>query len=372
MKIAIVADWLTNQGGAENVVLDLMEAFPQADLYTSIYNAAKLPQFAKYNPKTSFVNKLPFAQKKHQLYLALMPYAFESFDLREYDVVISSSFACSKGIITKPETLHISYCHTPMRYVWGAYIDFISRYKLPKILKAMAKPLLHKIRIWDFVASQRVDKFIANSNYIKTRIQKFYRADSIVLNPGIEEPITDLEPIESLADKPFYLAIGRLTSHKRFDLIIEAFNRTKQTLVIAGDGDILSDLMSLNTNPNTHFVGFVSKQQRAWLYSKAQALIFPQKEDFGIVPIEAQSYGCSIIAYNKGGILDSVQNGVQGVLFDIQSVDCLVDAIAKHSEIKFDKKQIKQHASKFYRSEFQNKIKEIVTSAYDAHKQIYS
>jgi len=372
MKIAIVADWLTNQGGAENVVWDLLQAFPQADLYTSIYNAEKLPQFAKYKPKTSFINNLPLAQKKHQLYLALMPYAFESFDLSQYDVVISSSFACSKGVITKPETLHLCYCHTPMRYVWGAYLDFINRYKLPKILKAMAKPLLHKIRIWDFVAAQRVDKFIANSNYIKARIQKFYRADSIVLNPAIEQPIADIQSIKGLESKDFYLAIGRLTSHKRFDIIIKAFNQTKQTLVIAGQGDILSDLKKLNTNPNTHFVGFVSKQQRAWLYSQAKALIFPQVEDLGIVPIEAQSYGCSIIALNKGGILDSIEDGVSGVLFENQTADSLIQAIHKHSQMQFNKQLIKKNASRFYQSEFQAKIKEIVTLAYDAHKQIYS
>lgn len=372
MKIAIVADWLTNQGGAENVVLDLLEAFPQADLYTSIYNAKKLPQFAKYKPQTSFINRLPFAQKKHQLYLALMPYAFESFDLSQYDIVISSSFACSKGVITKPETLHICYCHTPMRYVWGAYLDFINRYKLPKIIKLLAKPLLHKLRIWDFVAAKRVDQFVANSRYIQTRIQKFYQSPSQVLNPAIEETLDQHEALPEFRDQAFYLAIGRLTSHKRFDIIIKAFNQSQKTLVVAGEGAILNDLKQQNTNPNTHFVGFVSKAQRAWLYIKAQALIFPQKEDFGIVPVEAQSYGCSVIAYNKGGIQDTIQDGVHGVLFDSQTANSLNQAINRHSKIRFDKQQILQHAKQFSKTEFQSKIKEIVTSAYDAHKQIYS
>jgi glycosyltransferase involved in cell wall biosynthesis len=368
MKIAVVADWLTNQGGAENVVLDIMETYPDADLYTSIYNEKALPQFLKYKPITSFIDYLPFAKTKHQLYLWLMPFVFESFDFSEYDIVISSSFACSKGIITKPNTLHICYCHTPMRYVWGRYIDFIKRYKLPTIIKSLAKPLLHKLRIWDYLAAQRVDVFIANSSYIQKRIKKFYKKDSIVLNPAIEEPIKGAESFEF---SNYYLCIGRLTSHKRFDLIIKAFNENKLNLVVAGKGDVLSDLKNLNSNENTKFVGFVSKAQRAWLYKNAKALIFPQEEDFGITPVEAQSYGCSVIAYNKGGIKDSVTNKT-ATLFNKQTAEEINQAIKEHSKKSLDKQEIKKHAESFYNKNFRKKLKKIIEQEYDTHKKIYS
>jgi len=370
MKIAVVADWLTNQGGAENVVLDIMQAFPDADLFTSIYNKKKLPQFAKYKPKKSFINSLPFAKNKHQLYLGLMPFAFESFDLSNYDIVISSSFACSKGIITKVETMHICYCHTPMRYVWGDYIDFIKRYRLPKILKFLAKPILHKLRMWDFLASKRVDCWIANSSYIQKRIKKFYKEDSVVLNPSREDALKQLEEISKLKNKDFYLAIGRLTSHKRFDLTIKAFNKSKKTLVVAGDGAMLRQLTRLNTNPNTHFLGFVSKEQRAWLYKNAKAMVFPQNEDFGITPIEAHSYGCPVVAYNSGGILDTV-NTSNGVLFDSQTPEAINKSINILEKTKFNKKNIIDNNKSFSKKHFQKKLKEIILKAYDTHKEIY-
>jgi len=370
MKIAVVADWLTNQGGAENVVLDIMKAFPDADLFTSIYNEKKLPQFAKYKPKTSFVNSLPFAKNKHQLYLGLMPYAFESFDFSQYDIVISSNFACSKGVITKVETMHICYCHTPMRYVWGDYIDFIKRYRLPKILKVLAKPILHKLRMWDFLASKRVDYWIANSSYIQKRIKKFYKQESLVLNPSRENPLDEKASIPKFENTDFYLAIGRLTSHKRFDITIKAFNKSKKNLIVAGKGAMLSKLKKINTNPNTHFIGFVSKKQRAWLYQNAKALIFPQNEDFGITPIEAHSYGCPVVAYNAGGILDTV-NTKNGVLFDYQTAESLNQAIEKLEKQNFNPQEIKQENQKFSPREFQTKLKKIILKAYDTHKEIY-
>ena len=370
MKIAVVADWLTNQGGAENVVWDIMQTFPDADLFTSIYNQKKLPQFAKYKPITSFINNLPLAKNKHQLYLGLMPYAFENFDFSEYDIVISSNFACSKSVVTKVETLHICYCHTPMRYVWGDYIDFIKRYKLPQFLKFLAKPILHKIRIFDYLAAKRVDKFIANSTYIQRRISKFYKEDSIVLNPSREEPIQKQKAINEFAKTDFYLAIGRLTSHKRFDLTIKAFNKSKKTLIVAGDGAMLPELKKMNINPNTHFLGFISKQERAWLYRNARALIFPQNEDFGITPIEAHSYGCPVIAFESGGVLDTV-NKTNGVLFKTQTVESINNAIDKFEKSKFNKQQIIEENLKFSSENFQKKLKQIIQKEYDTHKKIY-
>ena len=370
LKIAVVADWLTNQGGAEKVVADILTAFPNADLYTSIYNAKAMPQFAKYKPKTSFIQHLPFAKTKHQLYLSLMPYAFENFDLSAYDIVISSSFACSKGVITKVETLHICYCHTPMRYVWGNYIDFINKYKFPKVLKLFTKFPLHKIRIWDYLAAQRVDKFIANSSYIQKRIQKFYGAKSVVLNPGI--PKAQFSNDKNPGKSSYYLAVGRLKSHKHFELIVKAFNKTQKNLVIIGTGEMLPVLKQLNTSPNTKLLGFVSRKTLENYFAHAKAFIFPQIEDFGIVQAEAQSYGVPVIAYNKGGIRDSLIDGKTGILFDEQTVNCLNQAIEKLDRIDFDRQYIKNHAKEFESQKFIEKFKKIVNTAYVAHKEIYN
>lgn len=357
--MAIIADWLTNLGGAERVVLDMHKAFPEADIYTSAYNPEKLPQFKRAKIYTSFLQKFPFAKTKHQLFLGLMPYAFESFDLSKYDVVLSSSFACAKGVITKPQTTHICYCHTPMRYVWDESHSFIETHSMNPILKKFAKPMLHKMRIWDKLASDRPNIYIANSNHIANKIKKYYEKDSTVIYPAV-----GINPDNEITNnkEDFYIAAGRIKAYKRFDLIIEAFNKLQKRLYIIGTGEELNNLKSLNKNPNTEFLGFVDEKLLKKLYSRAKALIFPQNEDFGIIPIEAQSFGCPIIAYKKGGSLETVINKKTGIFFDKQDSESLIEAINQFEKLELDYNQIREHAKKFSQDRFQNEIKDFVFS----------
>jgi glycosyltransferase involved in cell wall biosynthesis len=353
-KIAIVADWLTNQGGAEKVIYDLHTIFPDAPIYTTVYNSEKLSQFKNAKIHTSFLQNLPFAKKFYQLYLALMPYAFESFDFSNYDIVISSSFACAKGIITKPETTHICYCHNPMRYIWDESHQYQAEHNFPWIVKILAKPFLHKLRLWDKLTADRVDYFISNSDFVGKRIQKYYKRTSTKIYPGISFP--EIKPEIKTKKKDFYLAAGRLKPHKRFDLTIQAFNISQENLIIAGQGEDLERLKSLNTNPNTKFLGFVSDKKMSQLFSNAKAFIFPQAEDFGITPVEAQFFGCPVIAYAKGGALETVINNKTGIYLDKQTPEALNQAIKKLNSTKFNYQEIHQNSQKFSNQIFKQKI----------------
>jgi len=365
-RIAIVCDWLTNLGGGEKVVLDMHKAFPNAPIYTSLFNEEKLPEFKNADIRTSFIQKIPFAKKKHQLFLGLMPYAFESFDLSDYDIVLSSCFACSKGVITKVETQHICYCHNPMRYVWDDSHQYLKDYNISKIIKFFAKPILHKIRIWDRVAADRVDTYIANSEFVKKRIKKYYKAESEVINPGItlEASLKDVRKIKG----DYYLAIGRLENYKKFDLIVETFNKLQKPLIIIGRGKAKEQLEKMNTSPNTKFLGFVSYEVLKEHFLNAKGMIFPQCEDFGITQIEAQYFGCPVIAYKKGGALETIIDNKTGIFFEKQNAQSLAKAIEKAENTKFDYSKIHLHAKQFESAKFQEKLKDFVTKAYSNYR----
>jgi glycosyltransferase involved in cell wall biosynthesis len=367
MKVAIIADWLTSRGGAEEVIFDLVKIYPQAEIFTSVYNPKKFPELKKTTVHTSFLQKIPFFNKKHQLLISLMPLAFESFDLSKFNLVISSSAYCSKGVITKPSTLHVCYCHTPMRLTWDGSHQFIKEFPLPSLLKKLATNQIHKLRSWDYLASQRVDQFIANSNYISKRIQKYYKRNAIVIHPGtsINHQVPKPSPIPH---KNFYLALGRLISYKRFDIIVKAFNQAQKNLVIIGKGNMLKKLKELNTNPNTHFLGFVDLKTKNQYLLQANALIFPQEEDFGITPIEAQSFGTPVIAYNKGGATETVTSKT-GLFFQKQTPTDLNHAIQKFESQKFNPQDILKNAQQFDRLNFQSKIKQTIQTMYEQHQE---
>lgn len=345
-KIAIVCDWLTTQGGAEKVILGLHQLFPNAPIYTSLYNSEKIDGFENATIHTSFIQKIPGAKTHHQFFLPLMPNAFESFNLNEFDIVISSSHSCAKGLLLKPETLHISYCHSPMRYAWDDYQKYIREYAVSKIVKILATPLIHQIRIWDRISADRVDHFLANSDYVKKRITKFYRRNSTVIHPFIEP-----EKFTSEKKQDFYLAVGRLTSYKKFDLIVKAFNQNKLPLKIVGTGGMLKKLQAIANN-NIEFLGFVQEAQLKQLYGQAKALIFPQIEDFGIIPLEAMASGCPVIALAQGGALETVIPGKSGLLFSNQSVESLNEAINKLNQTVFSEQEIINQAKKFSKENF--------------------
>ncbi|MBI4231841.1 glycosyltransferase [Candidatus Peregrinibacteria bacterium] len=350
-KIALVFDWMTNPGGAEKVNLVLHKMFPQAPIFTSIFNAKAFPEFDSAAINTSFIQNLPFAKTKHQLYLSLMPYAYELFDLSNFDIVISSSHSCAKGIITKPETLHICYCHSPMRYAWDNWHSYIREYKMNALLKRFAKKRMHKLRIWDRLSAERVDYFIANSQTTKRRIAKYYKHQSSIIHPMIKHQNYEI----ANSTKGYFLAVGRLIPYKKFDLIVETFNQIGLPLKIAGTG-IMEQELRRQAKGNIEFLGYVPESMLKKLYSECEALIFPQVEDFGITTIEAMASGRPVIAFRAGGALDTVIEDQTGIFFDKQTSLHLKAAIEKYQENKDDfiPEKIRAHAANFSQKNFED------------------
>jgi len=353
MKIAIVTDWLNSKGGAEKVTQHIAEIYPEADIYTSIYKEENFPAFKNRKVYTSFINKLPFAHKLHFLYLFLMPFAFENMNFDNYDLVINSNWACSKGIITNVDTKHIIYMHNPTRYIWDDCHKYLDQYNVPKFIKFLAKPFLSKLRNWDFVASQRNDGIICNSSVVQKRIKKYYHLNSKVINPAFEDRNIKIKEKK----ENYYLAGGRLIPYKQFEIIVRAFNQNKKNLKIYGKGRLLENLKKLNTNPNTEFLGYVDDQTHQNLLENAKAFLFPQKDDFGIVAAESIQHGCPVIAYKKGGVVDIIKDKQNGIFFNEQNENSLIKAIEKFEKMHFSSKEIAKSSQQFTKQEFQSKIK---------------
>lgn len=351
LKIAIVCDWLTNSGGAEKIILELHRLFPDAPIYTSVYNPRRVKGFENARIHTSYLQHFPFAKKRHQFYLSFYPHVFEQFDLDDYDIIISSSHCCAKGVITKPSTLHVSYCHSPMRYAWEDSINYVQQYQTNRLVKKLAPFFLHKIRMWDRLSADRVDSFLTNSEYVQRRIHKYYRKPSTVIHPFID--VKKFNPNQ--ARENFYLAIGRLTAYKKFDLVVEAFNHLQLPLKIAGIGNCLPKLQKM-ARKNIEFLGFVSDEKLMQLYARAKALVFPQIEDFGIVPLEAMASGCPVIAFAGGGALETVKEGQTGIFFKEQTVESLEEALQYFQKKNFSADIIRKRAETFDRSVFDQKI----------------
>lgn len=354
-KIAIVTDWLTNYGGAESVISAFHDLFPNAPMYTTMYKPSQMRELGNLkNVKTTWLNKIPMV--KHQWLLGLMPTAIEMMDLSEYDIVLSSCHSVSKGIITKPNTLHISYCHTPMRYAWESW-DFETRLKkFPRILHKTIRKQMKGIREWDYAAAQRVDKYIANSSHIGKQIKKHYGRTSHVIYPPVH-----IEKFQTIAkpSEDFYLAVGRLIPYKKFDLIAETFNKLKKKVKIVGTGPHYNKVKEMESD-YVEVLGYVSDEKLTDLYSNCKAFLFPQLEDAGIVPLEAMAAGRPVIALNKGGSLDTMINGKTGVLFEEQTVKSLSKAIEKFEKMKFDPKFLRKHAEKFDVEIFKNNIMDYI------------
>lgn len=352
-KIAIVHDWLIDMGGAEQVIVNFKKIYPQAPIYTLLCNEERLVDDLKEtNIHTSFLQK----KKKitdHKKYFPLMPLAFENFDLNEYDIILSSSSCCAKGVLTKPESIHICYCHTPMRYAWDQREQYLENTK--GIKRKLIKFLLHYMRMWDYISANRVDYFIANSTEVQKRIKKHYGRDSIVINPPVRCKLFDI----SQNDGDYYLVLSRLVKYKRYDLAVKACNELNKKLVIIGEGPEKEKLQSI-ANENVTFLGRQPDEVVKKYMSECKALIFPGKEDFGIVPVEAQASGRPVIAFGEGGVLDSVIPNKTGVFFYEQTVESLKEAIKKFENMKFDKNEIRKHALEFDESIFQQKMKQYI------------
>ena len=358
MKVAIVADWLTNMGGAERCVVNFKEIYKDAPIYTTMYNPNKLDKdLQNLDVRTSFLQK--WVKKGHQKFLPLMPFAFENFDLSEYDVILSSTSSCSKGVITGSKSVHICYCHTPMRYAWEFYHEYVNNSGMGKLKKKLLRIYMNYMRMWDRLSADRVDYFIANSENVAKRIWKYYRRESVVIHPPVRCNLFNI----SDQDEDYFLVLSRLVGYKRIDLAVEAFNKLGLPLVIIGAGEEMEHLKSI-AKDNVKFLGRQPDEVIKEYYAKCRAFIFPGEEDFGITPLEAMSSGRPVIAFGKGGALDTVVDGKTGVFFKEQTTESLVDAIERFDKMKFDKQEIRKHAETFDEAIFKQKIEEFVKEKY--------
>lgn len=354
MKVAIVYDRVNKWGGAERVLLELHKIFPDAPLYTSIYDPKKAP-WASVFPKvyTSFLNNIPILKNKHEAIGWLMPIAFETFDFRDYDLVISVTSEAAKGIITHPGTKHICYMLTPTRYLWSGYDDY---FKNP-LLRFVSKPPVVYLKRWDKIAANRPDVVVSISNDVADRVKKHYKRDSVIIFPPVT--LTGEKYTKKNRGKHF-LRIGRIVPYyKKIDLVVEVFNELGHPLILAGRGSFEKKLKSISKN-NIKFLGEVSDKKLINLYRDAKALVMPQKEDFGIVAVEAQSFGVPVIAYSEGGARDTVIDGVTGVLFKKQTNVSLARAIEKFQKIRFNRGALIRNARKFSFETFRDKLLKLV------------
>jgi glycosyltransferase involved in cell wall biosynthesis len=359
MRVAIIHYWLVNMRGGERVLERFCKLYPDADLYTHVYDPDAVSDVIRgMNVKTTFISHLPGAVKHYQKYLPLMPLALESLDLSGYDLVISSESGPAKGVIPPPDAKHVCYCHSPMRYIWDQYPLYR---KNAGFLTRLAMPwLAHGLRQWDVTSSARVDTFIANADFVAKRIKKYYRRDAVVLHPPVA---TDLfAPADSVGD--YYLWLGQMTAYKRPDIALEAFNRTGQKLLMVGDGEMAKTLKA-QAGPNISFAHKLSLSQLRDAYAKAKALVFTAEEDFGIVPVEAMACGRPVIAYGRGGASETVVDGVTGLFFKEQTAEAVVEAVARYeaSAASFTPQACVARAALFGAERFDKAFLEIVAGA---------
>jgi len=358
MKVALVHDYLTQYGGAERVLAALCELFPRAPIYTLVYNE-KLTggAFKDRIIRPSFIQNIPFSKKNHRIFSPLMPLAIEQFDFSHYDLVISDSSGYAKGVVTKPGIRHLDYCHTPLRYAWDDSHKYLEEFGFPKLLKSIIPFFISYLRIWDREASSRVDKFIANSEFVRERIKKYYNRESSVLNPPVDASRFNIS--DDIGN--YYLMVGRLVAYKRFDLAISVFNELGWNLKIIGDGPERNRLEKM-AKDNIEFLGLVSDSTLPKYYSHARALIFPQEEDFGIVPLESMASGRPVIAFRGGGALETIEEDSTGRFFDFQTISSLYDIVRDFKESYFDSQYIRRHALKYDKAVFKQKFMDIVNN----------
>ncbi len=361
MKVALVHGFLIKLGGAERVLKSLSELYPDAPIYTLLYDEKKVGEvFPKERVRTSKLQKFPRFKGSHKLLFPQMPSAIEDFDLSEYDLVISSSSAYAHGIVTNLETTHLCYYHTPMRYAWDYTHRYLADQGLGGIGEWLASRLIHRVRQWDFLASDRVDYSIANSKNTAQRIRKFYRKEAEVIYPPV-----DTERFKA-HDKHegYFLIVSTLTPYKRIDLAVELFNKLGKRLVIIGDGPDRKRLQS-RAAANIDFLGFKSDDVVKTYYENCRAFIFPGEDDFGIAPVEAMACGKPVLAYGKGGALETVIPGETGELFDEQNLDSMEASLTQLliNEKNYDAKKIAEHASQFSESAFKKAMKSAVERA---------
>ncbi|MCL5127264.1 glycosyltransferase [Algibacter sp. L4_22] len=360
MKQALIHDWYYISGGAEKVVHSFNNIWDDFDHFALVDFLNEKDRAFILNgkkAKTSFIQKLPTARSNHRKFLQLFPLAVEQFDLREYDFILSSSASVAKGVLSNQNQLHISYCHSPMRYAWDLYHQYLEDAKLNKGLKGMyAKWVLHKTRTWDFINTQRVDYLIANSNFIAKRIKKVYGRESTVIYPPV-----DVDKFQLHVEKEdFYFTASRMVPYKKIQLIVEAFNKCpNKKLIVGGDGPEFQKIKSI-AQSNIVFLGFVSNEVLSSYIQRAKAFVFAAEEDFGIIPVEAQACGTPVIAYGKGGVEETVIHEKTGVLFKNQTQKDIIEAVDYFETLTFSAQMIRENAERFSKARFEKEIEDFV------------
>ncbi len=352
-KVALVHDWLTGRRGGEKVLEIFAELYPEAPIYTLIHiPGSQHPSLESREIHTSFIQRLPFLKKRYRSYLPLFPLAVELFDLQEFDLILSTSHCVAKGAIPRPDALHISYIFSPMRYAWNQYFAYFSPEKLGWLSRRVVPPVLHRLRIWDTVACHRVDHFAADSAAVASRIRRYYGRSAEVVYPPVDTAF--FQPGDA-GGEDYYLIVSALVPYKRIDLAVEAFRMRKEKLKIVGQGPELTRLKR-SAPPNVRFFGSVSDEELRTLYQGARALIMPGEEDFGINSLESQACGVPVIAFARGGALETVNEGRTGLFFSQLTTASLLDALDKFQTMTFNRQEIRENAEGFARPVFQARI----------------
>jgi glycosyltransferase involved in cell wall biosynthesis len=356
MRVALIHYWLVGMRGGEKVVEEICRIWPDADIFTHVYDASAISETIRsHKVSTTFIQRLPAARRLYRKYLPLMPAALENLDLSSYDLIISSEAGPAKGILAEPSTMHICYCHSPMRYIWDQY--GVYRDHADPITRAFFAALLPAFRMWDVASANRVDHFIASSSFIANRISKYYRRDAEVIHPPVDvERFSACDEIED-----YYFCFGQLTAYKRFDLAVRAFTQLGKKLIVAGSGEEEKRLKSL-AGPTVTFLGWQSDAEIERLLRHCRALIFPGVEDFGIAPVEAMASGRPVIGFGAGGILETVIDGVTGKFFHEVSASALAQAVLEFEACLdiFDPKAIRAHSERFRNARFADEFRAAV------------
>jgi glycosyltransferase involved in cell wall biosynthesis len=358
-RVAVVHDWLTIPGGSEQVVLELLRMFPQAELFTSVYDPSPWPpEITGRVVHSSFLNHVPGAVRHYPKLLPLMNAAFRSFDLSGFDLVLSSNHACAKNVRVPEGTLHVCYCHTPMRYAWEE--GFLDGEEVGRATRLLLPPLLARLRRQDLAGSQGPDVFVANSRHVAERIQRYYGRTAEIVNPPV-----DVEHFLGLQRRPldYYFAFGRVVPYKRVDLAVAACASLGRRLKVAGDGRALDSVRAHAPDADVEFLGEVSRAERDSLLSGARALLFPGEEDFGIVPVEAQAAGVPVLAYGVGGAVETVIDGRTGKLFAEQTATSLAGAIEEFEGLALDPQAARENARRFGRERFRAEMAAVIDRA---------
>ena len=359
MKVAIVHYWLVNMRGGEKMLEALLEMFPEADVYTHVYNPKRVSALINgHRVITSRISRLPFAKKLYQLYMPLMPNALMDFNLQSYDLIISSEAGPAKGVVPNPNAYHLCYCHSPMRYLWDMYHEYF-RGTNP-LVRIFMKRLIPSLRMWDITSSNLVDRFVTNSHYVANRIRRIYNREAeVVYGPAPIEQFLNVE--RTPAD--YYLFFGQITGYKRAGIAIEACVKSGRKLVVAGAGAKKKDVKKYGKAGMVRFLGRVSDEEVAALFAGARALLYPGIEDLGLVPIEAQAAGCPVIAFREGGAVETVKEGVTGLFFDEQTPESLMAAMDhfEQNEVQFNSRQVfKDHVRQFSKTAFIERMQKVL------------